>query len=97
MLSDIFSPVCLSVMSYIIFLRNRKTKNHFFHISYNVFCLFLLGFLSLVKGYSTRHRYSFFIGNESGFFIGGNCFKYDNFLFIYIKQEVVLGKLTKVC
>lgn len=56
MLSDIFSPVCLSVTSYIIFLRNRKTKNYFFHISYNVFLSYFIGFFIPCQGifYTTQ-------------------------------------------
>ncbi len=44
MLSGIFSPVWFSVMSYIIFLRKRKTKKHSVHISFIVFMSCFNGF-----------------------------------------------------
>ncbi len=44
MLSDIFSPVWFSVMSYIIFLRKRKIKNRFVNISFIVFMSCFAGF-----------------------------------------------------
>lgn len=43
MLSDIFSSVCLSVTSYIIFLRNRRAKNYFNHISCILFLSCFIG------------------------------------------------------
>lgn len=44
MLSEIFTPVWLSVTSYVIFLRHRKTKNHFVHLLYIVFSSCFVGF-----------------------------------------------------
>lgn len=44
MLADIFSPVWLPVMSYIIFLRNKKIKKYFIHVSYIVFVSCFAGF-----------------------------------------------------
>lgn len=43
MLSNIFSPVWLPVMSYIIFLRNQKIKKYFMHVSFIAFFPVLLG------------------------------------------------------
>lgn len=44
MLAAIFSIVWLPVMSYIIFLRNKKTKKYFVHVSYIVFVSCFAGF-----------------------------------------------------